>query len=110
MDASDNDPAAFAIPSSFGRLTALAALHLDNSGVTDIPTEVLTGCVALVTLNLHGCPVELDRLEETRGFDAFAARVRAKHSKKIAGGAMIGSRGLDDGVDRDTSRESGPHR
>ena len=94
VDASDNDPAAFAIPSSFGRLTALAALHLDNSGVTDIPTEVLTGCVALVTLNLHGCPVELDRLEETRGFDAFAARVRAKHSKKIAGGAMIGSRGV----------------
>jgi Leucine-rich repeat (LRR) protein len=110
VDASDNDPSAFTVPSSLGRLTKLSALHLDNSGVTEIPTEVLTGCVALVTLNLHGCPIELDRLEETYGYDAFAARVRGKHSKKIAGGAMIGSRGLDDGVDRDTSRESGPHR
>jgi hypothetical protein len=36
--------------------------------------------------------------------------VRAKHSKKIHGGSLIGSEGLDDGVDRDTSKQNiAPH-
>lgn len=64
----------------------------------------MRGCTSLATLSLHSCPIRLDALEETPGYAAFAERVKGKHSKKIHGGAMVGSRGLDDGVDHDTRR------
>lgn len=149
LDASDNGPLT-EVPSTLGKLTRLTTVHLDNTQVAAVSSEVLTGCTALVTLSLHGCPIRADMLEATPGYAAFAERMRGegsgplvwsarerrsfsfrpfsssgarvnnagrrvsrrpgtlipgKHSKKIHGGAMVGSRGLDDGVDHDTTRD-----
>ena len=49
-------------------------------------------------------------MEATPGYTEFFKRVQGKHSAKIHGGAMIGSKGLDDGVDHDISRDmAGAH-
>ena len=109
LDASDNPIRA--IDPSLGALTRLRVLNVDGTLVNGVPPEVFIGCASLVTMSLHGCPVRADAIEETEGFAEYAARVRDKHGKKIQGGAMVGSRGLDDGVDRATAGQNiAPHR
>ena len=39
-------------------------------------------------------------LQATDAWDDLEARRRAKFSKSIAGGALIGTKGMDEGVDR----------
>jgi Leucine-rich repeat (LRR) protein len=104
LDASRQPPASssesFRVPEELGECPRLTSLVLDGCSVQTVPSAILAKCERLVTLSLHGCPVDVGRLEETEGWRAHAARVRGKHFKKIAGGAMIvGARGLDDGVD-----------
>ena len=109
LDAGDNP--VDAIDASLGALTRLRVLNMERTRVSAVPPEVFKGCVSLVTMSLHGCPVDADAIEETDGFAQYAERVRDKHGKKIHGGAMVGSRGLDDGVDRATGgRNIAPHR
>ena len=110
LDAGDNP--VDVIDASLGALTRLRVLNMERTRVSAVPPEVFEGCVSLVTMSLHGCPlIDADAIEETSGFKAYAARVRDKHGKKIHGGAMVGSRGLDDGVDRATAgRNIAPHR
>ena len=85
-------------------------MTLDNTALATVPEEVFTGCAQLVTLSMHGCPIRQDMMEATPGYAEFFKRVQGKHSAKIHGGAMIGSKGLDDGVDHDVSRDmAGAH-
>jgi hypothetical protein len=57
----------------------------------------------LTHCSLHGCPIKPDDLQETPGFKEFDARRKQKYDKAIAGGALL-TRGLDEGVDRDTTK------
>jgi hypothetical protein len=61
---------------------------------------VLQGCECLHTLSLHLNPITPDTLQANPAFTAFEQRRRAKYSKAISGGVLIGARGLDEGVDR----------
>ncbi|GLC43890.1 hypothetical protein PLESTB_000919800 [Pleodorina starrii] len=98
LDAQGNQLAV--IPAALGQLKRLKTLQLDNNRVFAVPSEVLFGCVALQTLSLHGCPIKPDELQETPGFKEFDERRKSKYDKVIAGGALLGNRGLDEGVDR----------
>jgi Leucine-rich repeat (LRR) protein len=98
------------VPSTLGALRRLALLNLDDTSAMAIPREVFEGCASLTTLSLHRTRLSSDAVESTPGYEAHRERVRAKHSKKIHGGSLIGSEGLDDGVDRDTSKQNiAPH-
>ena len=113
LDVSDNAPSTsattFVLPAELGSCENLRSLACDGSPVRAVPEAILTRCDRLATLSLHGCPIDIARLEDTRGWTAHAARVKGKHSKTVAGGAMVGARGLDDGVDRREERIA-PHR
>ena len=58
--------------------------------------------MALQTLSLHGNPVNPDQIQATDGFALFEERRQKKYSKGIAGGVMMGQRGMDEGIDRKT--------
>ncbi|GFR46878.1 hypothetical protein Agub_g8519 [Astrephomene gubernaculifera] len=94
------------IPASLERLKRLKTLQLDNNRIHAVPSQVLYGCTALQTLSLHGCPIKPDDLQETPGFKEFDERRKSKYNKAIAGGALLGSRGLDEGVDRQVAQQS----
>jgi len=109
LDAAGN--ALSALPPQLGALPRLALLQLDDNALTasGLPSQLLRGCGALSTLSLHGNPVTLDALEAVDGWADFDARQRAKQSKRVAGGVLIGARGLDDGLDHSTTRIVVPH-
>ena len=107
LDAAGN--ALQALPPQLGALPRLALLQLDDNALRGVPSELLRGCVALTTLSLHGNPVTLDALEATDGWAEFDTRQRAKQSKRVAGGVLIGARGLDDGLDHSTTKIVVPH-
>ncbi|KXZ55866.1 hypothetical protein GPECTOR_2g1417 [Gonium pectorale] len=102
LDAQSNELRS--LPPALGALKRLKTLQLDNNPLTAVPSELLFGCAALQTLSLHGCPVRPDDLQETPGFKEFDERRKNKYNKVIAGGALLGNRGLDEGVDRDVRR------
>lgn len=94
-----------AIPPGLGALQALRKLDLDGNRVAGVPTEVLRGCGNLQTLSLHDNPITPATLEATEGFEEFEKRRRTKFDKQIAAGVLMGKAGLDEGVDRNTTRE-----
>eukprot|EP00798_Chlamydomonas_sp_ICE-L_P023597 gene23597-9125_t len=98
LDASSND--IVDIPSSFGELKKLKILNLDRNKLTQIPPAVFKGCLALQTLSLHSNNVTPDSIAETEGFQEFEERRQLKYTKGIAGGVLLGSKGMDEGVDR----------
>ncbi|GIL47348.1 hypothetical protein Vafri_4192 [Volvox africanus] len=101
LDAQSNDLAV--IPAALGQLKRLKMLQLDNNRIFAVPPDVLYGCTVLQTLSLHGCPIKPDDLQDTPGFKEFDERRKSKYDKVIAGGALLGNRGLDEGVDREVS-------
>ncbi|KAG2498295.1 hypothetical protein HYH03_003556 [Edaphochlamys debaryana] len=101
LDAQGNELAV--LPPSLGDLKKLKTLNVDNNKVLSVPQEILFGCVSLQTLSLHGCPIKPDDLQETPGFKEFDERRKSKYNKVIAGGALLGNKGLDEGVDREVS-------
>jgi Leucine-rich repeat (LRR) protein len=107
LDASGN--ALQELPGALGSLPRLALLQLDDNALRGVPSELLRGCGALTTLSLHGNPVTIDALEAIDGWAEFDARQRAKQSKRVAGGVLIGARGLDDGLDHATTKIVVPH-
>uniref|UniRef100_A0A7S0R2H1 Uncharacterized protein n=1 Tax=Chlamydomonas leiostraca TaxID=1034604 RepID=A0A7S0R2H1_9CHLO len=93
-----------AIPPSLGSLQKLKILNLDTNKVCDVPAEVLEGCAALHTLSLHANPITPDTLQDNPAFQAFEARRQQKYNKVIAGGVLLGAKGMDEGVDRKATR------
>lgn len=101
LNAQSNELAA--VPAELGQLKKLKTLQLDNNQIVGVPSEVLFGCASLQTLSLHGCPIRPDDLHETPGFKEFEERRKQKYDKVLAGGALLGTRGLDEGVTRETA-------
>lgn len=46
-----------AIPASLGQLQMLEVLNCNDNEISSIPSEVLTGCHAMHTLELHANPI-----------------------------------------------------
>mmetsp|Transcript_43034 Transcript_43034/g.52201 ORF Transcript_43034/g.52201 Transcript_43034/m.52201 type:complete len:289 (+) Transcript_43034:77-943(+) len=97
------------IPSSLSACKRLAEVMMDQNGIRTVPSEVLIECIALHTLSLHQNPINIEVLQKVNGYDVFAERLKAKHDKRIAGGVLIGERGLDDGLDHNTTKIVVPH-
>lgn len=97
------------IPNEIGELKRLKELLLDENGIREVPSSVFLGCVKLQTLSLHKNPINIAVLEKVDGYSAFVERVKQKHDKQIDGGVLLGSRGLDDGLDHNTTRIVVPH-
>lgn len=98
LDASSNK--LLGLPGGLANLKKLKVLQLDNNQIAALPDNLLSGCVSLHTLSLHDNPITPQRLESTPGFESYNARRRGKYDKGIAGGALLNSNGLDEGVDR----------
>ena len=95
-----------AVPPQLGSCARLQSLVLDQNPLpaAGLPAQLLA-CASLTTLSLHGCAgCSLEALEKLPGWAAFDARQRGKQSKRVAGGVLLGERGLDDGVDHRTTR------
>ncbi|GAX78144.1 hypothetical protein CEUSTIGMA_g5586.t1 [Chlamydomonas eustigma] len=88
------------ITPSLGKLQKLKTLSVDNNSILQVPSEIFLNCAALQTLSLHGNPIVPDSIQETDGYKEFETRRRQKYSKAIAGGVLMGPRGMDEGVDR----------
>mmetsp|Transcript_27168 Transcript_27168/g.43514 ORF Transcript_27168/g.43514 Transcript_27168/m.43514 type:complete len:198 (+) Transcript_27168:681-1274(+) len=95
----DGNGGLLGFPCGFRALASLQVLGGDHTGVRRIRGDFLQGCTALHTLSLRGCPVDVEELRATQGYEGFEARRQANRSKQIHGQVMIGSRGLDDGLD-----------
>ncbi|XP_050881925.1 plant intracellular Ras-group-related LRR protein 7 isoform X1 [Lathyrus oleraceus] len=114
------------LPSSVCNLSHLKSLCLDNNNVKQIPLNLLKDCKALQNISLHGNPISLDQFQQVcscsqilfillthlffnaikvlaiiqmDGFQEFEARRKKKFDKQIDSNVMIGSKGLDEGVD-----------
>lgn len=86
------------LPPILGALTKLATVSCDGTGVRAVPPEILAGCASLKALSLRGCPIDVEALKETDGYDAFEARRKAGRDKQIRGGVMLDSGGFEDGL------------
>ena len=93
------------IPASFSDLGRLKVCNLDGNRIEAVPPEVLLRCSALQQLSLHNNPITAASLEATEGYPEFEQRRRTKFDKQIAAGVLIGPKGLDDGVDRNATRQ-----
>jgi Leucine-rich repeat (LRR) protein len=87
------------LPSSVCNLSHLKSLCLDNNNVKQIPMNLLKDCKALQNISLHGNPISMDQFQQMDGFQEFEARRKKKFDKQIDSNVMIGSKGLDEGVD-----------
>ncbi|XP_065629511.1 plant intracellular Ras-group-related LRR protein 7 isoform X1 [Quercus suber] len=87
------------LPASICNLIHLKSLCLDNNNVNQIPLNLLKDCKVLQNISLHGNPISMDQFQQMEGFQDFEARRKKKFDKQIDSNVMIGSKGLDEGVD-----------
>ncbi|CAM6089671.1 unnamed protein product [Calypogeia fissa] len=88
-----------AVPSSLSSLVSLKVLVLDNNALEKIPGEILSGCLELNTLSLHGNQITIDKLRETEGWADFDKRRKSKYSKQLDFNVIGSSSGFDEGAD-----------
>jgi Leucine-rich repeat (LRR) protein len=89
------------VPAELGIAPRLRALLLDDNQLepAGLPEAVLT-CSNLVNLQLHGNKaLTPDKLRELPGWAEAERRAGERNAKRVAGGVLLGERGLDDGVD-----------
>ncbi|KAL8225701.1 hypothetical protein R6Q57_018258 [Mikania cordata] len=87
------------LPSSVCNLVHLKSLCLDHNKVKQIPPSLLKACKTLQNMSLHDNPISMDQFQSMEGFQEFEARRKKKFNKQIDSNVMIGSKGLDEGVD-----------
>ncbi|XXG55598.1 hypothetical protein AAC387_Pa03g3228 [Persea americana] len=87
------------LPPSICNLTHLKSLCLNNNNVRQIPSNLLKDCKALQNISLHDNPISMDQFQQIEGFQEFEARRKKKFDKQIDSNVMIGSKGLDEGLD-----------
>ncbi|KAK9819798.1 hypothetical protein WJX72_002478 [[Myrmecia] bisecta] len=102
LDATDNYLQS--IPETLGKLQRLKTMTLNKNRIGSVPAPIFLQCAALQTLSLHSNPITIEVLQATEGYQAFDERRRSKFNKAIATGVLLGSGGLDEGVDRQTTR------
>ncbi|KAL5146514.1 Plant intracellular Ras-group-related LRR protein 7 [Glycine soja] len=79
-----------------------ASVKLDEKNFLlwkQIPLNLLKDCKALQNISLHANPISMDQFQLMEGFQEFEARRKKKFDKQIDSNVMIGSKGLDEGVD-----------
>lgn len=81
---------------SHATLQALSSLS-SQSRIAAVPGELLEGCASLHTLNLRQNPITVEELRQTRGWEAFDARRRARLDKQLQ--ASVLDPELDEGAD-----------
>ncbi|KAK8555770.1 hypothetical protein V6N13_069851 [Hibiscus sabdariffa] len=94
-----NDNLIEELPVSVCNLVHLKSLCLNNNKVSQIPPNLLKDCKALQNISLHDNPISMDHFQQMEGFQEFEARRKKKFDKQIDSNVMIGSKGLDEGVD-----------
>jgi hypothetical protein len=88
------------VPASLGQLQRLKVLQLDSNAIGSLPPAILHGCTSLATISLHDNPITVDALHATDGYADFEGRRQSKYTKAIAAGALLGTQGMDEGLDR----------
>lgn len=96
------------LPVELAKLEKLRLMVVENNKIQSVPSEVLLHCVALQTLALHGNPLTIEQLRETKGYEEFEARRKAKWDKSIAGGVLLGPSRFDEGADRKMQESESP--
>lgn len=94
-----NDNSIEEIPAPICNLVHLKSLCLDNNILKQIPPNILRECRSLQNISLHNNPISMDQFQQMEGFQEFEARRKKKFDKQIDSNVMIGSKGLDEGVD-----------
>ncbi|CAN0870913.1 Plant intracellular Ras-group-related LRR protein 7 [Linum grandiflorum] len=87
------------LPASLCNLVHLKSLSLNKNSINQIPPNLLKDCKALQNISLHENPISMDQFQQMEGFQEFEARRKRKFDKQIESNVMIGSKGLDEGVD-----------
>ncbi|KAI7746189.1 hypothetical protein M8C21_016267, partial [Ambrosia artemisiifolia] len=87
------------LPTSVCSLVNLKSLCLDHNNLKQIPPSLLKECKTLQNISLHGNPISMDQFQQMEGFHEFEDRRKKKFDKQIDSNVMIGSKGLDEGVD-----------
>ena len=88
------------IPVDLAKLERLRLIIAENNMIDTIPTEVMLYCENLQTIALHGNPITIEKLQETKGYPEFEARRKAKWDKTLAAGVLLGASRFDEGFDR----------
>ncbi|KAK9908995.1 hypothetical protein WJX75_005826 [Coccomyxa subellipsoidea] len=88
------------LPESLGSLTRLKVLAADQNRIAAVPPAIFKGCTSLHTLTLHENPITIEAMEATEGYEQLERRRRSKFDKQIANRVLLGSAGLDEGIDR----------
>ncbi|KVH98480.1 Leucine-rich repeat-containing protein [Cynara cardunculus var. scolymus] len=91
------------LPESIGSCFSLEELQANENSIEELPPSIppslLKSCKALQNISLHGNPISMDQFQTMEGFQEFEARRKRKFDKQIDSNVMIGSKGLDEGVD-----------
>ncbi|KAG6543158.1 hypothetical protein Mapa_015407 [Marchantia paleacea] len=87
------------VPSTLSKLQYLKVLLLDNNALTSFPGEILSGCLGLITLSLHGNQVTIEKLREIEGWPEFDKRRKSKYNKQLDFNVIMSSGGFDEGAD-----------
>jgi Leucine-rich repeat (LRR) protein len=101
------------LPVDLAKLERLRLIIAENNMIDNVPSEVMLYCENLQTIALHGNPVTLEKLQESKGYLEFEARRKAKWDKSLAAGVLLGASRFDEGFDRaavssPTSRQRKP--
>jgi Leucine-rich repeat (LRR) protein len=88
------------LPVDLAKLERLRLIIAENNMIDNVPSEVMLYCENLQTIALHGNPITLEKLQETKGYTEFEARRKAKWDKSLAAGVLLGVNRFDEGFDR----------
>ena len=100
LHASDN--ALCKLPVDVAKLERLRMIVAENNMIDAVPSEVLLYCEQMQTMAMHGNPLTLDKLQETKGYREFEVRRQGKWDKAVAAGILLGGNRFDEGVDKVT--------
>ena len=98
-----SDNALTRIPVDLAKLERLRIIVAENNMIDSLPSEIMLYCENLQTISLHGNPLTLEKLEETKGYAEFEARRKAKWDKLLAAGVLLGAGRFDEAADRSTA-------
>ncbi|KAE8707435.1 Diacylglycerol kinase 1 [Hibiscus syriacus] len=94
-----NDNLIEELPESICNLVHLKSLSLNNNKVIQIPPKILKNCKALQNFSLHDNPISMSQFQQMDGFEEFEERRKKKFDKLLDSNIMLGSKGLDEGLD-----------
>ena len=80
----------------------LRTLLADGNRLQDLPPRLFVRFESLHQISLHGNPnLKAAAVEQMEGFAAYEERRRGRVNKGLAGGALLGPGGFDEGLDRE---------